>query len=384
MGTKVEVPEPTVEENALRTEQTNMLRMQRDILLTQQKQQQALMPMFAQQLGVKLKYDSKGNIIGATQDPKAAKLAGMQQQVLEKSLMDILHPERNPILAKQQKLLDLQLQAQTEALTGPQAEMDKEIKKLLGEKTMAGLRGELPVDPALERDITSQEQTLKDRLRSQLGSGYETSSAGIEALQKFGEGANVLRSQARHGEISLAEQLSLARSGADFAQGGANIAATQARLPGIDPLSSGGFAFGLGQGDQQTGGNLRQVLAGPLGIAGGIGQVAGGFQMPIGQLMQNRQMQLDANIQNSQNNMAGLGAIGSIFGTVLGMSEDKLKENIVKIGETEEGIGIYQYTWKDSPELGLQIGVMASEVKMKKPRAFKELFGHDAVDYGQL
>lgn len=384
MGSKVEVPEPTAEENALRVEQTNMLRMQRDILLTQQKQQNALMPLFAQQLGVKLKYDSKGNIIGATQDPKAARLQGMQQQVLEKSLMDILHPERNPTLAKQQKLLDLQLQAQTEALTGPQAEMDKEIKKLLGEKTLKGLRGELPVDPALERDITTQEQTLKDRLRSQLGAGYESSSAGIEALQKFGEGANVLRSQARHGEISLAEQLSLARQGADFAQGGANIAATQARLPGIDPLSSGGFAFGLGQGDQQTSGTLRNVLAGPLGIAGGIGQVAGGFQMPIGQLMQQRQMQLDANIQNSQNSMAGLGAIGSIFGTVLGMSEDKLKENVIKIGETDEGIGVYTYTWKDSPELGIQIGVMASEVKEKKPRAFKELFGHDAVDYGQL
>lgn len=384
MGTKVEAPPATAEENALRVEQTNLLRMQKDILLQQQKQQTALLPLFAKQLGVQLKFDSKGNIIGATQDPKAAKIAGMQQQVLEKSLNDILHPEKNPILAKQQKLLDLQLQAQTDALTGPQAAQDKEIRKLLGEKTLAGLRGELPVDPALERDIKTQGETLRDRLRSQLGSGYETSSAGIEALQKFGEGADVLRSQARHGEITLAEQLSLAREGADFAQGGANLNATQARLPGIDPLSSGGFAFGLGQGDQQTSGNLQRVLAGPLGIAGGLGQVAGGFQMPIGQLQNTRNMELQANIQNSQNSMAGLGAIGSIFGTVLGMSDDSLKENLNKIGETPDGIGIYEYTWKDSPELGIQIGVMASEVKEKRPDAFGSIFGYAAVDYGKI
>lgn len=384
MGTNVEAPPATAEENALRAEQTNMLKLQKDILLSQQKQQAALMPLFAQQLGVKLKFDAKGNIIGGTQDPKAAKLAGMQQQVLEKSLQDILHPELNPTLAKQQKLLDLQLQAQTDALEGPLAKQSKEIQGLLNEKTLAGLRGDLPVDPALEREITGQGQTLKDRLRAQLGSGYETSSAGIEALQKFDEGANVLRSNARHGEISLAEQLSLAREGASFAQGGANLAATQARLPGVDPLSSGGFAFGLGQGGQQTQGTLRNVLAGPLGIAGGLGQNAAGYQMPIGQLQNTRNMELQANIQNSQNSMAGLGAIGSIFGTVLGMSDDTLKENIKKIGETKDGLGIYSYTWIDSPELGMQIGVMASEVREKKPEAFGHLFGYDAVDYGRL
>lgn len=384
MGTKVEAPKATKEENALRTEQTKLLTMQRDMLLSQQQQQNALMPLFASQLGVTLQRDAQGNITGATQDPRAARLAGMQQDVLEKSLNDILHPENNPTLVKQQKLLDLQLQAQTEALTGPQAQMNKEIEKLLGEKTLAGLRGELPVDPALERDITTQQQTLHDRLRAQFGSGYESSSAGIEALQKFGEGANVLRDQARRGEITLAEQLSLARQGADYAQGGANLAASGAKLPGVDPLSSGGFAFGLGQGDQQTGGTLRQILAGPLGIAGGLGQVAAGYQMPIGQLQNSRNMQLQANMANAQSSSGMWGGIGSIFGSVIGMSEDALKENIVQIGETDEGIGIFQYTWKDSPELGLQVGVLASEVKVKKPEAFGRLFGHDAVDYGKL
>lgn len=384
MGTHVDAPQATPEENALRSEQTKLLEMQRSMLLDQQKQQNALMPYFAQQMGVTLKYDAKGNIIGATQDPKAAQLQGMQQQVLEKTLQDILHPELNPTLAKQQKLLDLQLQAQTDALSGPLAMQNKEIQGLLNERTLKGLRGELPIDPALERDISTQEQTLKDRLRAQFGSGYESSSPGIEALQKFGEGATVLRDQARKGEISLSEQLSLARQGADYAQGGANLAASGAKLPGADPLSSGGFAFGLGQGDQQSSGTLRQILAGPLGIAGGLGQVASGYQMPIGQLQNTRNMQLQANIANAESSSSMWGGIGSIFGSVIGMSEDALKENIVRIGETQDGIGIFQYTWKDSPELGIQIGVMASEVKVKKPMAFKHLFGHEAVDYGQI
>lgn len=106
--------------------------------------------------------------------------------------------------------------------------------------------------------------------------------------------------------------------------------------------------------------------------------------MPIGQLQNTRNMELQANIQNSQNSMAGLGAIGSIFGTVLGMSDDSLKENLNKIGETPDGIGIYEYTWKDSPELGIQIGVMASEVKEKRPDAFGSIFGYAAVDYGKI
>lgn len=384
MGSKVEVPQPTAEENALRVEQTNLLKMQKDIMLTQQKQQTALLPLFAQQLGITLKFDRQGNVIGGVQDPKAKGIADMQQQVLQKSLMDILHPERNPTLARQQRLLDLQLKQMTESLTGPQAKQDAEIKRLLGERSLAALKGELPVDPALERDLKTQGETLRDRLQSQLGSGYETSSAGIEALQKFGEGSDVLRQQARTGQLTLAEQLSLAREGADLAQGGANLGAGGARFPGADPLSSGGFAFGLTQGGTQNQNTLRQVLAGPQGIAGGLGQIASGYQMPIGQLMQNRQMQLDANIQNSQNSMAGLGAFGSVFGTILGMSSRALKDVLGVVGETKEGIPIYSYVWKDNPDVGVQIGVMADDVKRLRPDAFGRLFGIDAVDYGKL
>lgn len=319
MGTKVTAPPPSKEELNLRSAQTDLLKQQQQILNQQMAQQQALLPVFAKQLGLQLKFGPDGQIIGATQTPGALRRQGLQDAVTEKTLKNLLHPERDPLYKKQQTLLSLQLQEMTDKMKGPLAEQNKEIERLTNEKTLAALRGNAPVDPALERDIRTQEQTLRDRLQQQLGSGYETSSAGQEALQRFGEGADVLRSQARHGEITLSEQLAASRNNTDLATGQSNLAASTARLPGVDPLSSGGFAFGLGQGGLQTQGTLRQVLASPLGIAGGLGQVAQGYQMPIGSYQNDRQMQLNASMQNAQNSMAGLGALGQGLGAVFGM-----------------------------------------------------------------
>jgi hypothetical protein len=315
MSTKVTAPPPTAEELALRTEQTNLLRQQRGILESQMKQQNALLPVFASQLGLTLKRDKKGNIIGAFQTKAASEMQQLQQQLTTRTLKDLLDPTK---YAKQQKLLDLQLAKYEEELTGPEAQQAKEIQRLTGERTLKALRGELEIDPALERDIKTQGQSLRERLQQQLGSGYETSSAGQEALQRFEEGANILRSQARRGELTLSEQLASSRQGADLALGSQIMGATQSRLPGVDPLSSGGFAFGIGQGGLQNQATLRQVLASPLGIAGGLGQVAGGFQMPIGSFQNDRAMQLQADIQNAQNSMGIWSGLGSIFGMALG------------------------------------------------------------------
>lgn len=284
MSTKVEAPKPTKEENALRSEQTELLRQQREILVSQQNQQKALMPIFAKQLGLNLKFDKAGNIIGASQipDPKGDKIAAMQQQVLEKTLADLLKVD--PLDPARQR-----------------------VEKLLLERSEKALKGELPVDPALERDITSQRDTLQNRLREQFGSGFDTSTPGIEAMQRFEESAEVLRSGARRGELTLAEQLSMARQGLGQQEGQAGI-------------NSGGFAFNVGQGQLQGAmaqrAQLGQILGQPLGIAGGLGQVAGGFQMPIGQLQHQRQMEFDADIANAQSSMGGLGAIGGIFGSL--------------------------------------------------------------------
>lgn len=379
----VNVPKPTAEEKALQAEQTELLRAQREILLQTQSQQAALLPVFAESLGLSLKFDQAGNIIGAEQTPQAQRIEGLSQQLLEKSLNDLLTESSTE--ATQKKLLDLQL-AQLQEQLDPTTETgirNKEIERLLGERTLAALKGELPVDPALERDIAKQEQTLRDTLRSQLGPGYETSTPGIDAMQSFREGADVLRSQARRGELTLAEQLSAARSGVGLALGQQTLGATQARVPGVDPLSAGGFAFGTGQG--VTGGemNLAQLISGQqLSLAGGLGQVAAGFQMPIGQMMKQREMQLSANIQNAQNDMMGLGALGSVFGTVLGMipfSDERLKTELSAIGEWN-GIPIYVYTIEGRRK----VGVLAQDLIGVRDEAIGRLGEWLLVNYGEL
>lgn len=379
----VHVPKPSNEERALQAEQTELLRAQREILLSTQQQQNALLPVFAESLGLVLKFDETGQIIGAEQTPEARRIEGLSSQLLEKTLGDLL--TESPLEKTQNRVLELQLQKLQEELdpTTEEGIRNKEIQKLLGERTLAALKGELPVDPALERDLKKQEETLRDTLRAQLGTGFETSTPGIEAMQSFREGAEVLRSQARRGELTLSEQLASARAGVDIAMGQSVLAGSQARIPGIDPLAAGGFAFGTGQGTVSNQTTLAQLISGQnMGIAGGLGQVAAGFQMPIGQMMAQREMELNASIHNAQNDMMGLGALGSVFGTVLGMipfSDERLKSDLSQIGEWN-GIPIYVYT------IGRQrkVGVLAQDLIGIRDKALGQLGEWLLVNYGEL
>ena len=71
----------------------------------------------------------------------------------------------------------------------------------------------------------------------------------------------------------------------------------------------------------------------------------------------------------------GLGAAG-----IYKWSDKRLKEDIEKVGETTEGIGVYEYNYKGDDER--QIGVMAQEVEKKHPEAvITTPSGYKAVDY---
>lgn len=81
-------------------------------------------------------------------------------------------------------------------------------------------------------------------------------------------------------------------------------------------------------------------------------------------------------------------AIGSSIGQ-LGMllpaifSDRRLKSNIVKVGELEDGLGVYEYDIFGER----QRGVMADEVKKLRPWAYVQNYldsGFDAVKYGAL
>ncbi len=302
-GGGVSVPEPSAEERALQAEQANQLKLQTEILRAQQAQQKVLLPFLADQEGYDVTMDDNGNITA---------------------------------ISKRDDPLDQQ---------------NKEITGLLNERTLKALKGELPLDPALEESLTSQEQQLRERLTQQFGTDYETSSPAIETLAQFMRQSEILREGARTGALTLGEQLGITRQQQD--------------------------AFTR----QTSQDNLRQFAFGdPLTMAGAHGQVARGYGAAQQPYQNQRNMQFQAANANANRSMglvgAGIGLIGSLF------SDPDMKEGLIPVGETQSGFTIYEYTRKDTGER--MLGVMADEVEAVLPELVGEKGGYDVVNYGGL
>jgi hypothetical protein len=77
----------------------------------------------------------------------------------------------------------------------------QQLQSLFRQKQIAALQGNAEADPQLEHNLAIQEQTLRNQLQAQLGSGYETSTPGIQALNDFRQRAEGLRFQSRQGII---------------------------------------------------------------------------------------------------------------------------------------------------------------------------------------
>lgn len=82
--------------------------------------------------------------------------------------------------------------------------------------------------------------------------------------------------------------------------------------------------------------------------------------------------------------LQGLGGIAEAggFPAIFGFSDRRLKEDIKRVGETDDGLGVYTYKYKGSPVT--QMGVMAQEVEKVKPDAVRMIGGYRAVNYEAL
>lgn len=304
-STNVSVPGPTAEERALQAQQASLLKQQGEIISSQVSQQKALLPFFAEQAGIKLQYNDKGDVIGATH-------------------------------------IDDPLEAQ-----------NKQIQGLFNQRTLDALGGKLPVDPALEQELSTKEQTLRDHLQQQFGPGYETSTPGIQTLNEFFKSAEGLRYGARTGQMTLAEQLGLARGEQGMATQGQNI----------------NIFRGFGISD-------------PVAFAQASGQTASGYGQAQVPFIQQRQMQLQASMANAQNQMqmmSGFGQLaGSLFGGVFGMSDARLKSAIELVSQWK--VPIYTFTIEGVRRLG----VMAQDVIRKWPWLVGSLNGYMTVNYKGL
>lgn len=163
----------------------------------------------------------------------------------------------------------------------PLDEKKKELEEVFLDRSLAAASGDLPVDPQVIRDFDKSERVLRESLRKQLGEGYESSSPGIEALSEFESTKNATLAGLRRDELTLAEGLSLGRSGANTAES-ANELQTIAQIlgRGSGTISQGNQIASLGLQNRQleTNANIArsQITGGNIGsLFQGVGSLAG-------------------------------------------------------------------------------------------------------------
>lgn len=300
-GGDVIVPGPTAEETALTVEQTNLLREQGSILQEQVRVQNLLSPFLFESAGVEPIFaDVSGQTasintqIASLQEQLNALPATVPQTTGTSSFLaaTALIGERTSIqnqitdLTTQLGGLDANRIVGFNPIVDPNEALRGEIETGFLERTQAALKGELPVNPALLKDLGQQEEDLNARLFRNLGPGFETSTPGIESLSEFATFRENILESARRGDLTLSEQLGITRERSNEAR----IDDTIARILGINQATLPGAA-GLG------------------GVAAGFGAAQIPFQ-------QQRQLQTQASLANAQQS----NFFGDIFGTALGQA----------------------------------------------------------------
>ena len=231
-------PEQSDEEKALLATQTKILNQQLTLMQQQADQFKLLSPYMFEDLGLKPKLDDKGNITGFEEIP------------------DEIKPLR------------------------------QKSEKLLLERSIAALEGRLPVSEQLTQELQKGRETLEEGLRRSLGPDFLASTGGSKAMADFEREEKNILEASRRGDITLAEQLGMARSASNAS------------------LTSNTLANVLGLNNQI--GN----------IAGGFGATAQGFNGPISSWANSRRM--DGAASPGGGLSAMLGGIGQLGGTVVG------------------------------------------------------------------
>ncbi len=99
-----------------------------------------------------------------------------------------------------------------------------------------------------------------------------------------------------------------------------------------------------------------------------------------GLVSQNYQNQLAAQQAKQDSFNKALGGLFGIAGTAIQYSDRRLKEDIKKVGETEDDLGVYRYRYKEGGPM--QLGLIAQDVERKMPEAVsRDARGFRRVDY---
>jgi hypothetical protein len=249
--------------------------------------------------------------------------------------------------------------------------------------------------PNLQATTDLQRQQVVDPLISEFNSTLPTSTAasgyyGDVLNGKYLNGNPYLGQVTDQLNRNVADQVNSQFEGAGR-YGSDSYAQTLARETGAADanLSYNNYQNGLNQMGQAAQGATTQNIGTEQALASAVGQNAAlpyvGSQAYAGSLGQLMNGGTSSGVTYQPNPIfgaigAGLGAAGQIF------SDIRLKTNVTKVGEFDDGLGIYTFAYKADPKQMFK-GVMAHEVKKLRPWAYVENYrgsGFDGVNYGAL
>lgn len=126
---------------------------------------------------------------------------------------------------------------------------------------------------------------------------------------------------------------------------------------------------------QQYGNSYLDRLSQMMGIGTGAGQLlSGAGGVSTGQ---------STSSGTSTGPKKGLFDYGAQAAGAIAASDSRLKKNIKKVGEYEDGLGVYSFEYTYKP--GVYEGVMADEVRELRPWALgPQVAGYMTVDYSKL
>jgi hypothetical protein len=184
---------------------------------------------------------------------------------------------------------------------------------------------------------------------------------------------------------------------------GSTIAGTGQYTDALSQLLGGGFQGYLDNSgfDTQLGQGLDNIDAGAAAsgllrsgsTAKAYGDYTTGLQQQyygnyLDRLLQNAQLGVSAAGTLASVGQKSKGGNAGIAGGLLsgiGISERRLKSNIEKIGELEDGLGIYSFSYKGDPYETIHIGVMVDEVETLRPEALgPKVWDIQTVNYDKL
>ena len=213
---------------------------------------------------------------------------------------------------------------------------DYEIQRKIQQRELDALEGKLPISPALESTLNTEQSSLENELATKLGPNWKLSTPATTKLGEFKKRAELVREEARRGLLDTTSALNLA------------------------------------QGNKVTS-NAQTTASNASAFPTRWGGLLQGYNTVMQPYQQDRAYNISASMQSQANKAAQMGGLASMLGTGGGIaagmifSSPKMKKHIKKADEDEvldmvKDSNVYEYNYKDEKEgTPKRVGYMADE-----------------------